>query len=87
MGAGGRLRMRSISSPTSILGYTNGQDPRHSKVYRDFAAEYARLQEERIAAVPRVRADVESGAFPEERYLVRMDEGEFAAFRDGIEPA
>ena len=33
-----------------MLGYTRGHKPRHAKTYRNFAAEYARLQSERIAA-------------------------------------
>ncbi len=64
-----------------ILGENTGHVPRHAKVYRDFAAEHARLQQERIAAFTEFRADVESGIFPEDRYLVRMDAGELAAFR------
>lgn len=68
-----------------VLGYTEGHVPRHSKPYRDFSAEYARLQRERIAAFTEYAADVESGAFPEDRHLVRMDPAEMAAFLDGIE--
>jgi 3-methyl-2-oxobutanoate hydroxymethyltransferase len=64
-----------------ILGENTGHVPRHAKVYRDFAAEHARLQRERIAAFMEFRADVESGGFPEDRYLVRMDAGELATFR------
>jgi 3-methyl-2-oxobutanoate hydroxymethyltransferase len=55
--------------------------PRHSKVYRNFAAEYDRLQQERIAAFTEFRRDVETGAFPEDKHLVRMDPAELAAFR------
>jgi 3-methyl-2-oxobutanoate hydroxymethyltransferase len=33
-----------------VRGYTRGHRPRHAKVYRNFAAEYERLQGERIAA-------------------------------------
>lgn len=68
-----------------ILGETTGHIPRHSKVYRDFAAEYARLQRERVAAFREFRADVESGAFPEDRHLVRMDPAELARFRAALE--
>lgn len=53
-----------------VLGYTPGHRPRHAKVYRDFAAEYARLQRERVAAFGEFRADVESGAYPEPKHLV-----------------
>jgi 3-methyl-2-oxobutanoate hydroxymethyltransferase len=61
--------------------------PRHSKVYRDFAAEHARLQQERIAAFSEYRADVESGAFPETHHLVPIAPEEFAAFRSALPPA
>ncbi|MCC5972801.1 MAG: 3-methyl-2-oxobutanoate hydroxymethyltransferase [Rubellimicrobium sp.] len=63
-----------------ILGDHTDHMPRHSKVYRNFAAEYARLQQERIAAFREFRKDVESGAFPEDRHLVRMDRAELATF-------
>jgi len=56
-----------------VLGYTRGHRPRHAKVYRDFAAEYARLQRERVAAFGEFRADVESGAYPEPQHLVDVD--------------
>ena len=36
--------------------------PRHSKVYRNFAAEFDRLQAERVAAFSEYVADVESSA-------------------------
>ncbi len=68
-----------------ILGYTEGHVPRHSKAYRDFAAEYARLQQERVAAFAEFAADVQSGAYPEPRHLVGIDPDELAAFRAGLE--
>lgn len=67
-----------------ILGEGKSRVPRHAKVYRDFAAEYARLQAERIAAFKDYVNDVESGAFPEAKHLVRMKDGEFDKFMDGI---
>jgi len=60
--------------------------PRHSKVYRDFAAEHARLQRERIAAFSEFRADVESGAFPEPQHLVPIKADELARFRASLPP-
>ena len=36
---------------TDILGYSDWWTPRHSKQYRDFRAEYARLQAERDVGV------------------------------------
>ncbi|MFZ9232300.1 MAG: 3-methyl-2-oxobutanoate hydroxymethyltransferase [Ilumatobacteraceae bacterium] len=71
-----------------ILGDTSNQSmsgiahvPRHSKVYRDFAAEHARLQRERVAAFTEYRLDVESGAFPAEEHVVRMKPDEWERFR------
>jgi 3-methyl-2-oxobutanoate hydroxymethyltransferase len=64
-----------------ILGDHKDHMPRHSKVYRNFAAEYDRLQQERIAAFSEFVADVQSGAFPSDPYLVAMDDAELAAFR------
>jgi 3-methyl-2-oxobutanoate hydroxymethyltransferase len=70
-----------------ILGEHDGHMPRHSKVYRNFAAERARLQRERVDAFAEFRADVESGAFPEDRYLVPMDAGALAEFRSRLPDA
>lgn len=64
-----------------ILGEHKGKMPRHSKVYRNFAAEYDRLQRERIAAFSEFRQDVESGSYPEDRYILKMDPAELKAFR------
>lgn len=64
-----------------VLGYTEGRVPRHAKAWRDFAAERARLQRERVSAFREYAADVASGAFPEEGHLVRMPAAELEAFR------
>ncbi len=63
-----------------VLGFTRGHRPRHARVYRDFRAEYDRLQAERIAAFREFKADVESGAYPAAEHLVPVDDAEFAAF-------
>lgn len=63
-----------------VLGYTRGHQPRHAKVYRNFRAEYDRLQQERIAAFKEYKADVLSGAYPEKRHVVSIDDAEFDAF-------
>lgn len=67
-----------------LLGEYDERLPRHAKAYRNFLAEYRRLQEERIAAFREYVADVQSGSFPEPRHLVEMDEAEFEAFRDSL---
>jgi 3-methyl-2-oxobutanoate hydroxymethyltransferase len=63
-----------------VLGYTRAHRPRHAKVYRNFRAEFDRLQQERIAAFQEFRADVESGAYPEDKHLVPIADKEFEAF-------
>jgi 3-methyl-2-oxobutanoate hydroxymethyltransferase len=83
MGAGAGCDAQYLFAE-DILGEGKTRVPRHAKVYRDFAAEYARLQAERIAAFAEFRADVETGAFPEPRHLVRMDPAERDRFLDGI---
>lgn len=67
-----------------ILGEGKSRVPRHAKVYRNFAAEYERLQNERIAAFKEYAADVETGAFPQDSQIVRMKDGEHEKFLRGI---
>jgi 3-methyl-2-oxobutanoate hydroxymethyltransferase len=64
-----------------VLGQNRGHTPRHSKVYRNFAAEFDRLQNERVAAFKEFVADVHSGAYPEPRHVVRMAPDELALFK------
>ena len=68
-----------------ILGTNRGHMPRHSKVYRNFAAEYDRLQEERIAAFKEYVADVESLAYPEEKHILRMAPAELEKFISAVD--
>lgn len=63
-----------------ILGTNRGHMPRHAKVYRNFAAEFDRLQRERVAAFKEFIADVASGAYPEEKHIVRMPDKEREMF-------
>lgn len=84
MGAGAGCDAQYLFA-NDILGYTEGHIPRHSKIYRDFRAEYAKLQTERIAAFREYVTDVQTGAYPESRHLVGMDAGEFDRFLNGLE--
>jgi 3-methyl-2-oxobutanoate hydroxymethyltransferase len=59
--------------------------PRHSKVYRNFVAEYEQLQRERVSAFSEFIADVKTGAYPEDKHLVRMDDAEYQAFLEGLD--
>ncbi len=70
-----------------VLGFTRGHQPRHAKTYRNFRAEYDRLQQERIAAFKEFRADVETGAYPESKHLVPIDDQEFSNFLKRIDGA
>ena len=70
-----------------ILGANRGHMPRHAKVYRNFAAEFDRLQQERGAAFREYVADVRSGAYPQDKHVVRMAEAEQAAFTAGLPKA
>jgi len=63
-----------------VLGYTRGHKPRHAKTYRNFAAEFARLQQERIAAFKEFVADVNSSAYPEPKHLVEIAKDELERF-------
>jgi 3-methyl-2-oxobutanoate hydroxymethyltransferase len=67
---------------SDVLGYNTGHIPRHAKVYRNFAAEYARLQAERIAAFREYSSDVGSGAYPEAKHDVAVAPEVLAQFRE-----
>lgn len=67
-----------------ILGFTQGHKPRHAKTYRNFAAEYARLQQERIAAFREFIADVQTGAYPAPQHVVPIADAEFDRFVSGL---
>ena len=59
--------------------------PRHSKVYRNFAAEFDRLQAERVSAFKEFVSDVETGAYPEDAHIVRMNPEELKKFMRDID--
>jgi 3-methyl-2-oxobutanoate hydroxymethyltransferase len=68
-GAGGDAQYLFASD---VLGANTGHIPRHAKVYRNFAAEHARLQAERVAAFTEYRQDVDSGAYPQAKHNVAV---------------
>ena len=86
MGAGAGCDAQYLFA-NDLLGYTEGHVPRHSKAYRNFASENARLQAERIAAFGDFRAEIESGAYPEQKHLVRMSKDEHALFLAMVDSA
>ncbi|ATU95231.1 3-methyl-2-oxobutanoate hydroxymethyltransferase [Phyllobacterium zundukense] len=68
-----------------VLGQNRGHYPRHAKVYRNFAAGFDRLQQERIAAFREYVEDVRSGAYPEKVHLVGIAPEELEGFLSRID--
>jgi 3-methyl-2-oxobutanoate hydroxymethyltransferase len=83
MGAGGGCDAQYLFA-CDVLGETRGHVPRHSKIYRNFAAEYDRLQQERIAAFKEFAADVNASAYPEPKHLVEIAKEELERFLDAL---
>jgi 3-methyl-2-oxobutanoate hydroxymethyltransferase len=79
MGAGSGTDAQYLFAE-DVLGCTRGHKPRHARTYRNFAAEYERLQAERTAAFREFVADVKSGAYPAPQHDVAVDDTEFQAF-------
>jgi 3-methyl-2-oxobutanoate hydroxymethyltransferase len=79
MGAGPGADAQYLFSE-DVLGHTHGHRPRHAKTYRNFAAEFARLQQERIAAYKEFISDVNTGRYPAPQHVVPIDDVEFAQF-------
>jgi 3-methyl-2-oxobutanoate hydroxymethyltransferase len=79
MGAGPGADAQCVFAE-DVLGHTKGHKPRHAKTYRNFAPEYQRLQQERIAAFREFIADVQTGAYPEPQHAVPIADDEFEAF-------
>jgi 3-methyl-2-oxobutanoate hydroxymethyltransferase len=86
MGAGAGCDAQYLFAE-DILGQNMGHMPRHSKVYRNFAAEYERLQMERTAAFREYAADITNGRYPQRKHLVHMSEVELAQFQDMLSRA
>lgn len=84
MGAGAGCDAQYLFA-CDVLGYTPGHRPRHAKVYRDFRAEYERLQREREEAFAEFAEDVASGAYPEPGHLVPIDDDIVDAFVEYLE--
>lgn len=70
---------------TDVLGTNRGHVPRHAKVYRNLAAEYDRLQQERVAAFSELVRDIRSGAYPEARHQVGIPRSELDCFLRALE--
>jgi len=69
---------------SDILGKTQGHVPRHAKVYRNFKAEYERLQQEAIAAFREFKSETETGVYPEARHTIEIRDDEYTQFLASI---
>ena len=84
MGAGPAGHAQYLFSD-DVLGQNTGHVPRHAKKYADFASEYARLQEMRIAAMAEFVTEVHAGDYPAPQYMVDSDSAVVAEFRDWLD--
>ena len=67
-----------------VCGYGKNHKPRHGKAYRNFAPEFERLQNERIAAFKEYKADVDNGGYPDAEHSVPIKDDEFDAFLNSV---
>jgi 3-methyl-2-oxobutanoate hydroxymethyltransferase len=86
MGAGAGCDAQYLFA-SDVLGSNRGHVPRHAKTYRNFGAEYDRLQIERIAAFSEYQSDVASGAYPQVAHQVGIAADELARFKEVIQAA
>ncbi|RJT42380.1 3-methyl-2-oxobutanoate hydroxymethyltransferase [Mesorhizobium waimense] len=84
MGAGAGCDAQYLFSE-DVLGTHRGHYPRHAKRYRDLAAEFDRIQTERIAAFSEYAADIQSGAYPALQHVVGVDAEELRKFEAFLE--
>ncbi len=85
MGAGAGCDCQYLFAD-DVLGQNRGHVPRHAKIYRNFAAEFDRLQQERIAAFREFANDVSTGAYPGKEHQVPIAPEELAAFKKAVKP-
>ena len=78
MGSGAGCDVQYLFA-VDVLGETKGRIPRHARVYDDFVAEYARLQERRVKAFSAFAAEVAGGHFPGPSETVNLKPAEAEA--------
>ena len=76
--------MRNTCLRKMCWAIRRGHKPRHAKTYRNFAAEFERMQAERIAAFKEFIADVNLGAYPAPEHVVPVNNEEFERFKASI---
>ncbi|MEK1886128.1 MAG: 3-methyl-2-oxobutanoate hydroxymethyltransferase [Phyllobacterium sp.] len=79
MGAGAGCDAQYLFA-TDVLGANRGHYPRHAKVYRNFTAEFDRLQQERVAAFSEFVADVHAKNYLGPEHVVGIPRDELDRF-------
>ncbi len=79
MGSGSDCDAQFLFS-NDVLGWNKDHIPRHARVYRNFKKEYAKLQEERIAAFKEFHADTINKNFNDPAITVQIKDDEFDKF-------
>lgn len=79
MGAGPGCNAQYLFAE-DILGSNRSHYPRHAKTYRNFSAEYDRLQQERVAAFSEFVADVHAKNYPAAEHVVGIAHDELDRF-------
>ena len=79
----GNPNLKKANTTTEFT--TKGKIPRHAKKYRDFQQEFTRLQKERESAFQEFYDDVHTGAFPEKKNIVEINENELDIFLNKLE--
>jgi 3-methyl-2-oxobutanoate hydroxymethyltransferase len=75
----------SLGSGADLLGENRGHIPRHARVYRNFAQERDRLQQERIAAYREYIDDINTKSFPQAEHSVGISDNEFEGFLNSVD--
>jgi 3-methyl-2-oxobutanoate hydroxymethyltransferase len=83
MGAGSGCDSQYLFA-TDILGTNTGHVPRHAKVYRNHAAEYARLYDDSVEAFKEFKMDLATGAFPAKNHNILAPSDLLDAFRSKL---
>tara|TARA_B100001540_G_C15718640_1_gene601960 strand:+ start:306 stop:1133 length:828 start_codon:yes stop_codon:yes gene_type:complete len=63
-----------------VLGYTQGHVPRHARIYRNFKAEFDKLQNERLAAFKEFHSDTVNQTFNDPKITVGIEDKEYEEF-------
>lgn len=83
MGAGSGAHAQYLFSE-NVLGANTGHVPRHAKIYDNFAAKLAQLQQDRIAVYKHYAADVLQGVYPAPAHKVAVQDEVAQAFEDWL---